>query len=251
MLRPESNPLPPLGVRLASGRILGTFVKLPGLETIDLVAASGLDFAVVDLEHSQLSEGDALRMVRHARALAFPIVVRVPSCDRGQVNRLLEAGAAGVQLSTVRSVDDVQTLVDATRYSPHGRRSVSLAHPVAGYGSVPLRDAVAVRPPLLVGQIETADTADPLEEIFAAGLDVAFLGLVDLEVDLGFDADRLAARAEEITTAVEEAGAALGAFVESPEQIPDRVRYGVLSSDVALLRAALAAAAREAKGERA
>jgi 4-hydroxy-2-oxoheptanedioate aldolase len=250
MLRPESNPLP-LEDRLAGGKIVGTFLKLPGLESIDLVAASGLDFAVVDLEHSQLSEDDALRMVRYAHALSFPAVVRVPSCDRGQVNRLLEAGAAGMQLSTVRSVDHVQALVDATRYSPEGRRSVSLTHPVAGYGSVPLRDAVAVRPPLLVGQIETAHTDDPLEEILAAGLDVAFLGLVDLEVDLGFDADRLAARVEEIATAVAAAGAALGAFAGSPEQISDRARYVVLSSDVALLRTALAAAARDAKEERA
>jgi 4-hydroxy-2-oxoheptanedioate aldolase len=167
------------------------------------------------------------------------------------VNRFLEAGAAGVQLSTVRSVAEVQALVDATRYSPEGKRSVSLAHPVAGYGSGPLRDAVAVRPPLLVGQIETADTDDPLEEILAAGLDVAFLGLVDLEVDLGFDADRLAARVEEIATAVGAGGAALGAFAGSAEQISDRVRYVVLSSDVALLRTALAAAARDSKGERA
>lgn len=250
MLRPESNPLP-LEDRLAGGKIVGTFMKLPGLESIDLVAVSGLDFAVVDLEHSQLSEADALRMVRHAHALSFPAVVRIPSCDRGQVNRLLEAGAAGVQLSTVRSVAEVQALVDATRYSPEGRRSVSLAHPVAGYGSVPLRDAVAVRPPLLVGQIETGHTDDPLEEILAAGLDVAFLGLVDLEVDLGFDADRLAARVEEIAAAVSTAGVALGAFAGSAEQIPGRARYIVLSSDVALLRTALAAEARDAKEERA
>src|ERR1041384_8585248 len=45
--------------RLRSGRLTGTFVKLPALESVEICAES-LDFAVVDYEHSQLSEGDVL-----------------------------------------------------------------------------------------------------------------------------------------------------------------------------------------------
>src|SRR5438552_2729161 len=85
---------------LAKGRLKGTFVKLPALEVIEIVAPQ-LDFAVVDLEHSQLSEGDGLRLVRHAHVLGFPVLVRIPAVDRGLVNRVLEAGAGGIQLSTV------------------------------------------------------------------------------------------------------------------------------------------------------
>src|SRR2546421_12250572 len=80
--------------RLAQERLVGTFVKLPALDSIEIVAAA-LDFAVVDLEHSQLAEGDALRLLRHAAALGFPALVRVAAADRGLVNRLLEAGAGG------------------------------------------------------------------------------------------------------------------------------------------------------------
>src|SRR5947207_2747876 len=113
---------------LSSGRNVGTFVKLPALEAIDLCAAA-LDFCVVDYEHSQLAEGDVLRLVRHAAALQFPAVVRIPEVDRGLVNRLLEAGAAGLQLSSVRRVSEVRALRDAALYAPSGRRSISLAHP--------------------------------------------------------------------------------------------------------------------------
>ncbi|MEP6972986.1 MAG: aldolase/citrate lyase family protein [Actinomycetota bacterium] len=249
MLRRESRGRPGLVDRLGTGRIVGTFVKLPALETIDLVAASGLDLAIVDLEHSQLSEADALRLVRHAYALALPVVVRIPSCDRGQVNRLLEAGATGLQLSTVRSVPEVEALVAATRYPPGGRRSVSLAHPLAGFGAVPLLDLVSGASPLLIGQIETADTDDSLEDIFRAGLDVAFLGLTDLEVDVGFDPDRLRARVVEVVSAADATGVALGAFAGTAAQILTGARYVALSSDVALLRTALVGVAREAGGE--
>src|SRR5581483_9203689 len=114
--------------RLAEGRAVGTFVKLAALETIDL-CADALDFCVVDYEHSQLGEVDVLRLVRHAAARAFPAVVRIPAVDAGLVNRLLEAGAAGLQLSSVRRSSDVEALAAASRYAPAGRRSISLAQP--------------------------------------------------------------------------------------------------------------------------
>lgn len=222
----------------------GLFVKLAALESIDLVAASGLDFAVVDLEHSQLGEQAALRLVRHARALDLRALVRIPAVDRGLVNRLLEAGASGIQLSTVRTVAQVRALRDATRHAPEGTRSISLAQPLAGYGSASLAGYLAARradPPLLVAQIETATTDDPLDEILAAGADVAFVGTQDLAVDLGLDAARVRLRVAEIADAAERAGVTLGAFGLDDA----RVAYDVVGSDVALLRSALERAAAD------
>ena len=97
-------------------------MKLPSVEVIEVVAAA-LDFAVVDLEHSQLSEADALRLVHHAWALGFPALVRIHELDRALVNRALEAGAAGIQLSSVRSAAEVRVLRDACLYAPLGTRS--------------------------------------------------------------------------------------------------------------------------------
>jgi 4-hydroxy-2-oxoheptanedioate aldolase len=215
----------------------GLFVKLPAMEVVDVFAAAGFDFLVVDREHSQLSEADALRLVRHAHALGLPAVVRIPEVDRGAINRLLEAGAAGIQLSTVRSVGQVRSLRAAAHYAPEGHRSISLAHPVAGYGGIGLADYLddrAAEAPLLVGQIETATTDDPVEEILGAGLDVAFIGTTDLSVDLELAADRVAERVEEIAAAAEAVGVELGAFGLDDA----RVTYEVSGSDIALLRSA-------------
>jgi 4-hydroxy-2-oxoheptanedioate aldolase len=222
----------------------GLFVKLGATEVLDIAARSGLDFVVVDLEHSQLSEVDAIRLTRHAAAIGLPALVRLPELDRGTVNRLLEAGARGIQLSTVRSVAQVEALRAATRYAPDGDRSVSLAHPGAGYGELPLAEyleAQRLSPPELVVQIETADTDDPLTDVLAAGADVAFVGTTDLSVDLGLDAALLQERVEAIATAAETAGIELGGFaLEHPG-----VTYDVSGSDVALLRAAVGEHARE------
>jgi 4-hydroxy-2-oxoheptanedioate aldolase len=220
----------------------GLFVKLPSTEVIDLVAAAGHDFAVVDLEHSQLSEDTARMLVRHAHALGLPALVRIPQLDRGAVNRLLEAGAAGIQLSTVRRAAEVRELRASMRYAPDGDRSISLAHPQAGYGGTELADYLgrqAAEPPILVAQIETARTEDPLDAILAERPDVVFLGLTDLSVDLGLDAARVRARVDEVADAAERAAIPLGAFgLDDP-----RVVYHLVASDLTLLRAAVADAA--------
>jgi 4-hydroxy-2-oxoheptanedioate aldolase len=224
--------------RLRAGRVVGTFVKLPATESVEVAALAGFDFVIIDLEHSQLSEADGRRLVRHAYAMKFPAVVRVPGCDRGQVNRLLEAGAAGIQLSTVTSASQVRELVAATRYAPGGERSVSLAHPVAGYGATPLPAAVAAAPPLLIGQIETAETTDPLDKIISSGLDVAFIGTTDLTVALGFDRARTEALMREIAAAAATTGVALGAYAANAAAAYPAARYLALASDLSLLREA-------------
>jgi 2-keto-3-deoxy-L-rhamnonate aldolase RhmA len=220
----------------------GIFLKLPATEVVDVVASSGFDFAVVDREHSQLSEADALRLVRHAHAVGLPALVRLPELDRGQVNRLLEAGAAGVQLSTVRRASQVAELRAATRYAPNGDRSISLAHAGAGYGASSLPDYLrssADAPPAVVAQIETATTDDPLDQILAARPDVAFIGITDLTVDMGLDAERVRERVDQIAEAAEAADVTVGAFgIDDP-----RVRYDVVTSDLALLSSAVRDAA--------
>jgi 2-keto-3-deoxy-L-rhamnonate aldolase RhmA len=220
---------------LSRRRLVGTFIKLAALESVDICSAS-LDFCVIDHEHSQLSEGDALRLVRHAAAIGFPAIVRIPQVDRGLVNRLLEAGATGIQLSSVRRVEDVHALRDATRYAPGGTRSISLAHPAARYGAIALREYVAdAWAPLLVIQLETRETDDPLADICSAGADVVFLGLTDLLVDCGLDDDAARSQADAIAAAAADADVVLGGFGNDK-----RFRYSVVSSDVALLREAVA-----------
>src|SRR4029079_2296383 len=105
--------------RLGSGgRGVGTIGKLTSDEVGDVLEGVGFDFVMVDLEHSQLAEGDALRLIRHAFALGLPAVARIAEVDRRLVNRLLEAGAQGIQLSTVVRADQVRDLVAFTRYAP-------------------------------------------------------------------------------------------------------------------------------------
>ena len=226
---------------------LGTFVKIAGGDVIDLIALAGFDFAVLDLEHSQLTYTEARHSLAVARANGLDMTVRIPTLDTGLANRLLEAGAAGIQMSTVRSADTARRLAQALRYGPVGSRSISLSQPAARYGATPLTEYLDshTHRPLIVGQLETVDFDNPIEDIVRP-LDVAFIGTLDLSVAAGTPGDHsspVAAKTiDSITAAAQNTDTALGIFTsnaaEAERAIDSGFHYIVVSSDLALLRGA-------------
>lgn len=172
--------------RIAAGdRLLGTFVKLATTDVLDLCEPV-LDLVVLDMEHSRLDEAQVVALLRHADGIGLPALVRVPVVEPGLVNRLLEAGAVGIQLSMLASVAQRDALRAACNYAPNGVRSISLAHPTAAFGGLSLADYLAAEraaPPLLIGQIES-EVKDDLADVIT-GLDVAFVGTTDLMVSRG------------------------------------------------------------------
>jgi len=234
--------------------VLGTFVKLPRPEIVELLALSGLDFLVCDTEHAQMSETEVRTVLLAGRAANIPVLVRLPSLDHGVVNRLLEAGAAGVQLSGVTSKQQVDALREACLYPPQGRRGVSTAQPVAGYGRVPVRDFMAANNSnvLCVGQLESSEYDDDLS-VICSPLDVAFIGPMDLSVDLGVPGDlhhpRVLEAVERLRLEGAAAGTRMGIFAptaaDAQASIKAGFRYVVVGSDLALFSNAASSLTRE------
>jgi 4-hydroxy-2-oxoheptanedioate aldolase len=216
----------------------GIFVKLPDPAVVEIAAVTQ-HFIVVDLEHSSLTEGDAIALVRHASALRFPALVRVATSERERINRLLEAGATGIQLSSVESGEDLAKLSSAMRYAPEGTRSISLAHRAARYGAADLGSYVAesaADPPIVVAQLETDLSDELLRDVLDQRPDVGFIGPTDLLVSVGLDRGLLRERLMGYADAITSAGIALGGFRLSD----DRVRFDVHHSDLQLLSSGLA-----------
>lgn len=232
----------PLRAAMAQRPVVGTFLKLPRPEVVDLLALAGFDFVICDLEHARLNEADAHAVLQAARVHDLPVVVRVDDLTRGPINRLIEHGAAGIQLPRTRTAADGRALVDLTRFPPVGSRSVGTAHLAAGYGRQPLAEYVDddARRPLLVGQFETRGDSAPVD-----GLDVAFLGTVDLTVDHGAPGQladpAVAARIAQVESAARAGDVALGAFASGLDQIQRFAtagyRYIAVSGDISMLAA--------------
>lgn len=229
---------------MAERAVTGTFLKIPRFEVVDLLALAGYDFVVCDYEHAQMSVNEACDIVRAGRARGMPVLVRTPTLQRGDINRLLEAGAAGIQLARGSS-EAARGLRDLVSYPPKGSRSVSMAQPAADYGvGISLTDHLSRSnaETLAVGQFETAGYSDQLDEAMAA-LDVAFIGPVDLSVDLGtpgdLDSEPMKKALAVIESAAERAGVHMGTFSGSVESAQAAVakgyRYIVVGSDLTML----------------
>ncbi|TXN28934.1 aldolase/citrate lyase family protein [Lacisediminihabitans profunda] len=221
----------------------GLFLKLPAPQIVEMAALARFDFVVVDLEHSALTDADCISLLRVARLAGIPALVRLPSVDRGAINRYLEEGAVGIQLASVTRVDEVVALRAATRMAPSGRRSVSTTNAMSLFGALSLADYVSVAadsPPILVVQIETAHTVDPVASIIGAGADVVFIGSVDLTVSLDFDANEIRERERAIREAAVGEGALLGGMAGADTAWD----YTIVGSDLSVLQTALRSVTR-------
>ncbi|WP_179300896.1 HpcH/HpaI aldolase family protein [Rhodococcus sp. ACPA4] len=234
---------------IETATVIGTFVKIDDCSVVDIAHTAGLDFVVIDAEHSQLGDDSVRQLLGYACALGFPALVRIPTLDIGYVNRALEAGAVGIQLSNVVSRKQVDDLKMATRYAPSGKRSISLAHSQADYGRAGIPKYLAgevEQPPVLVVQIESPNLSDPLDHI-VRGVDVAFHGPTDMSVALG-DAgatDGEAYRSERIRLrdAARDAGVPTGSWVADRSSLDMSTRWGdrytVIGSDLQILASGL------------
>lgn len=222
----------------------GTFLKIPRPEVVDLLALAGFDFVICDMEHAQVSEAEAREVIKACAGVGLAVTVRLPEPVQGLVNRLLEAGAVGIQMPRLRSAEDTRQLYDMMHFPPQGSRSVGNANGWAGYGRVPVPQYLEEcnDRALVIGQFETRRIDNPIDPMME-GLDVAFIGPMDLSVDFGapgrFDHPEVVERIGQIEEAARRNGTHMGAFVANAEKSAQLVekgyRYLAVAGDVSLL----------------
>lgn len=70
--------------RLFRQTYFGTFLKIPRPEVVPLIALSGLDFIICDMEHAQITEEEARTVIVAANEVQLPVVVRLPDAHQGR-----------------------------------------------------------------------------------------------------------------------------------------------------------------------
>jgi 2-keto-3-deoxy-L-rhamnonate aldolase RhmA len=153
-----------------------------------LLDATGVDFVVFDMEHSDFELDQMRNLISWSRAASFTPIVRVPSDDYHFLARVLDVGAGGVMVPMVETRQQAEAIVRARKYYPQGQRGAgfSLAHDDFRPGSVTEKMAAANRDNLVVLLIETAQAVQNIAEIAAVpGIDVIWIGHFDLTQSLG------------------------------------------------------------------
>src|SRR3712207_1220314 len=86
------------GARPQGRPLTGIIVFTGSPVVVELAAAAGLDFVILDMEHSALCVERAAHLIRAADAARIVAYVRVAGVDRALINQLLNLGAAGIVL---------------------------------------------------------------------------------------------------------------------------------------------------------
>ena len=107
----------------AGGTALGAWISLRDPIVAETAASLGFDYVCVDLQHGLNDyDGMANALAAMAGSGATPLV-RVPWNEPGIIGRALDAGAAGVIIPMVNSVEEAQRAASACHYWPAGTRS--------------------------------------------------------------------------------------------------------------------------------
>ncbi|MES2398477.1 MAG: aldolase/citrate lyase family protein [Pseudomonadota bacterium] len=232
--------------RLAAGdNMLGTFIKTPGVQAIEVLGDVGLDFVVIDAEHAPWDRNAIDLALLAAKAAGIDALVRVEST--ATILTALDCGATGVMVPHVSTAKIAQEVVDACRYRP-GRRGFTNSSRAGQYGRLGLTAHIEANDPrtTIIAMLEDPEALDHIEAIVAVdGIDAFFLGRGDLTVALGesaTDAAPVKAAIARFVSAVTAAHKPLCAFVNSSAEIPALRALGIntfiISSEQGLLRLA-------------
>jgi len=160
----------------------------PGLGQI--IAAAGVDFVFLDMEHSGFGIAETKRAITGLRAGNIPTLVRPPSDESHHIGRVLDAGADGLIMPMVSSKEEAEHIVSCMKYPPMGKRGVALniAHDRYQPGDAAATLAATNRRTAFVALIETVEGIENIDEIAAVkGLDCLWIGHFDLSCSLGIN----------------------------------------------------------------
>jgi 4-hydroxy-2-oxoheptanedioate aldolase len=233
---------------------LGTWVKVPAPEIVELVAAAGMDFLVIDREHGAFDVRTISTMISVARGNGVPAFVRVAGHAPADVQPALDAGAAGLFVPHVDSVAIARAVVESCRFPPVGHRGASPNTRAGQWGHLePARYLARGNDEVtLVAQLESPEAVANADQIAAVpGIDAVFIGAYDLAVSAGLEPGGEASRAmvEQVEDLCRAPGLNFGAVAATGAHANELYsrghRFAMVGSDIAFL----VKSAREAVSE--
>jgi 4-hydroxy-2-oxoheptanedioate aldolase len=156
--------------------LYGAWSVIPSALGVRLLAAAGLDYVVIDLQHGGATEADLPALTGAIRLAGATPVARVRHAHTADIGRALDLGCDGVIVPNVDSAAQARRVAGAVRYPPAGHRSA---------GGV-----LAAGEPFCLVMAESAAAVADLEATVAVdGVDGVYVGPRDLSLSLGCELD--------------------------------------------------------------
>ncbi|MEM1526693.1 MAG: aldolase/citrate lyase family protein [Ignisphaera sp.] len=167
---------------------LGTWITIAHPDVVEVLSTLPLDWMVFDLEHAPIDISTLEVLLMGVRNPDIATITRVPWNDMVFIKRVLDVGSTGIMVPWVNSRSEAENVVRYARYPPAGIRGVGPRRCIL-YGA---RDFLnyyryfEAEELVISVQIETKESIENVEDIAATdGIDVLFVGPMDLTVNLG------------------------------------------------------------------
>jgi 4-hydroxy-2-oxoheptanedioate aldolase len=230
---------------------VGAIATIPSVASVQVMARSGLDFIIIDMEHGPIDNGTAHAMIAATSGSPLVPLVRVAALSTAHAKVPLDLGVMGVCFPMISSRSDAEAAVRAVRYPPRGDR-------FWGPFFAPLRWDMSMsdyldradEEVLAIATIEHIDAVRNIEEIVATpGLELAFIGPGDLATSMGLkgrpDHPDVQAAIQALEEAIRPSPVVLGGVALNPEQAQVMIKRGyralVVGFDWSLLQRGIAA----------
>lgn len=231
---------------------LGAIATIPSVQTIQIMARSGLDWILIDMEHGAVDAGTAHAMIAATSGTPLVPFVRVAAATPWHAKVPLDLGALGICFPMTTTRAAAEAAVRAVRYPPAGERFWGPFYAPPRWG-VSMREYLdrADDEVLAIGTIEHIDAIDTIGDVVSTpGLDLVFIGPGDLATSMGFrgrvDHPEVQAAMKTLEEPIRTSPVILGGVATTPEQANTMIARGyralVVGFDWSLLQRGIASA---------
>jgi 2-keto-3-deoxy-L-rhamnonate aldolase RhmA len=169
--------------------VFGVSIMIPSPQIVEMVAAAGFDWVLLDCEHGTLTLESVELMAMAAEASGITAIARPVTRSAEHILQVLDRGVSGVQVPHVNTAVDAREVIAAVKYHPAGRRGLAAGTRAAVYDSHgTLADYVkaANEETLIAIQLEEQVAIDNIDELLRVDdVDVFFIGPSDLSQSMG------------------------------------------------------------------
>lgn len=211
--------------KLKAGEVVvGAFNNIQVPAAVEIAGLLGMDFLIVDAEHTAITPETAEDLYRAAELRDISIVTRIGENSQQVIQKFMDAGSQGVLMPLVNTGEEARRVVDAVKYPPVGKRGMAGSR-AAQFG-IGIDFAQYVREAneqtLVAVQVETQQAIDNIDEILAVeGVDVIFFGPADISSSLGLHGQikhpRVVSIIETLGQKARAAGKAVGTIARNVE----------------------------------
>jgi 4-hydroxy-2-oxoheptanedioate aldolase len=213
----------------------GAIATIPSIPMVQIMARSGMDWIIVDLEHGPIDLGSAHGMIVATSGSPCVPLVRIAANEPWLAKAPMDLGALGVCFPMICSATEAEKAVRSVRYPPRGDRLWGPFHASFRWGvSMPDYMATADDDMICMVTIEHVEAVRRIDEIMATpGIDVAVIGIGDLATSIGKrgliddpEVRALAARAE---AGILKSSVPIGGVARTAEQANEMIERGYVA----------------------